>query len=76
MKMNITLNGRSREFAASTSIEQLLESLGLDPSQVAVEHNRQILPRAHFAQTTLSDGDQLEIIHFVGGGQTSMPQRH
>jgi thiamine biosynthesis protein ThiS len=67
--MNITLNGRSKELAASVTIEQLLQTLQLDPSQVAVEHNRKILPRAHFAQTALSDGDQLEIIHFVGGGK-------
>jgi thiamine biosynthesis protein ThiS len=66
--MNITLNGRSRELGAPTTIEQLLDTLGLDPAQVAVEHNQQILPRARFAQTTLTDGDQLEIIHFVGGG--------
>jgi thiamine biosynthesis protein ThiS len=67
-KMNITLNGRSKELDAPTSIEQLLATLGLDPAQVAIEHNRHILPRARFAETTLTDGDQLEIIHFVGGG--------
>jgi thiamine biosynthesis protein ThiS len=68
--MNVILNGRNRELAAPTSIEQLLAELNLDPAHVAIEHNRQILPRAHFAQTTLTDGDQLEIIHFVGGGET------
>lgn len=46
----------------------LLAELELDPSQVAVERNRDIVPRAQYAQTTLSDGDQLEIVTFVGGG--------
>jgi thiamine biosynthesis protein ThiS len=66
--MTIVVNGRSRALDASSTIQQLLESLGLDATQVAVEHNRQILPRLRFAETPLADGDQLEIIHFVGGG--------
>jgi len=66
--MQITVNGRPRELAAATSVAALLASLDLDASRVAVELNREILPRDRFAERLLADGDTLEIVQFVGGG--------
>jgi len=66
--MTITVNGRSRELAATTSVAALLEALDLDASRVAIELNREILPRGRFADRLLADGDTLEIVQFVGGG--------
>ncbi len=66
--MTITVNGKPRALEAATTIEQLLESLGVEADRVAVELNRDILTRSRFAETRLSDGDVLEVIQFVGGG--------
>jgi len=66
--MNVTINGEPRPLDQSMSVEALLTSLGLDARKVAVEHNREILPRGQYAQTALGDGDALEIVHFIGGG--------
>jgi len=68
MSMQITVNGRPRELAAATSVAALLEALDLDAARVAIELNREILPRAAFASRLLADGDTLEIVQFVGGG--------
>ena len=65
--MNITVNGKPVETTGST-IQLLLEQLGLDCRQVVVERNRAIVPRQRFAEEFLADGDTLEIVHFVGGG--------
>lgn len=64
----IVLNGESREIGDGTTVLGLLEQLGLDPRQVAVERNREIVPRAQHGETALDDGDQLEVVTFVGGG--------
>ncbi len=64
----IVLNGRSRTLAPETSVAGLLDELGLDPRQVAVERNREIVPRAEHARVILADGDQVEVVTFVGGG--------
>jgi thiazole synthase/sulfur carrier protein len=67
--MHITINGERREWAAGpVTIKTLLEELGLDLRFVAVEINRRILKRAEFETMTISDGDELEVVHFVGGG--------
>lgn len=66
--MTITVNGRPKELDGPTTVAALLESLKLDAARVAVELNREILPRAEFAETALADGDSLEIVQFVGGG--------
>ena len=63
----IQLNGESRTTAA-TDIAALVRELGLVPEKVAVEHNGEIAPRSQLADTSLADGDTLEIVHFVGGG--------
>ncbi len=66
--MLVTLNGESRSVAPGTSIAQLAEGLGLDPRKIAVERNLAIVPRSTLAEVLVEDGDQLEIVHFVGGG--------
>ena len=63
----IQLNGESRTTTA-TDIAALVRELGLVPEKVAVEHNGEIAPRSQLADTPLADGDTLEIVHFVGGG--------
>jgi sulfur carrier protein len=65
--VNITTNGE----AVSTdplTVQEYLTSLGIDPRRVAVELNRDILPKAQYETTMLKEGDSLEIVHFVGGG--------
>ena len=66
--ISITLNGEPHRTAAGCSIATLVAELGLDPKKVAVERNLAIVPRSTLAEVTLADGDQLEIVHFVGGG--------
>ncbi|HIJ63144.1 MAG TPA: sulfur carrier protein ThiS [Rhodospirillaceae bacterium] len=66
--MNIVLNGESRALATTTTVGALLAELGLDHRKVAVERNLEIVPRSAFGETSLTDGDRLEIVHFIGGG--------
>jgi sulfur carrier protein len=68
ISMTLHINGDAREFAASLSLVELIQQLGMKQDRVAVELNRSIVPREHWAQTRLSDNDRLEIVHFVGGG--------
>ena len=65
--MNVTINGESRIVSAE-SLNALIEELGMKPDRVAVELNREIVPRNEWAQTQLKEGDRLEVVHFVGGG--------
>jgi thiamine biosynthesis protein ThiS len=64
----ITLNGEPRRARAGMSVADLVEELGLPIKKVAVERNLEIVPRSTLAGVLLADGDQLEIVHFVGGG--------
>ena len=66
--LSITVNGEPRRTAPG-SIAELVRSLELDPAKVAVERNGEIVPRSTLASVLLADGDTLEIVHFVGGGQ-------
>ncbi|MBZ5574299.1 MAG: sulfur carrier protein ThiS [Acidobacteriia bacterium] len=66
--MRLQINGEGRDFPGPLSLTGLLEQLGTKADRVAVELNRQIVPREQWTQTSLGDGDQLEIVHFVGGG--------
>jgi len=66
--MEIRLNGELRAVADGLSVEQLVEVLGLGERRVAVELNRDIVPRASFATTRLQAGDVVEVVQFVGGG--------
>lgn len=64
----LTVNGETRRTAAAT-VAQLVRELDLDPAKVAVEHNGTIAPRSELDSHALAEGDTLEIVHFVGGGQ-------
>ena len=66
--VNVWLNGQPRQLAASTCVAALLAELGLDASHVAVEVNRELIPRAKHTLHELTDGDRLEIVTLVGGG--------
>ena len=69
MKISIRLNGEPRELAAGSSVEALVGSLVLTKGRVAVERNREIVPMSAWAGVLLAEGDEVEIVHFVGGGQ-------
>jgi thiazole synthase len=69
--ITIILNGEPRRLATGTGLAALLAELGLDAGKVAVERNLAIVPRSTFAEAVLADGDRLEIVHFVGGGEDS-----
>ena len=66
--LGIRVNGEHRRVPENMSITDLLNELGLDPLRVAVERNLEIVPRSSLAAVQLEDGDDYEIVHFVGGG--------
>jgi sulfur carrier protein len=66
--MQLTINGEARTVPDGLSVRALIEHLGLTEGPVAVEKNREIVPRAEHATTPVATGDVLEIVHFVGGG--------
>ena len=68
--MRIQINGEPREIPQSSlSLNELLDTLSLPPQRIAVELNKTMVPRSQWEKTTLKDGDQIEIVHFVGGGE-------
>lgn len=66
--MRIEVNGEPQNVAPDITVSALLQTLGVGDGPVAVERNRRIVPRAEHADTRLSEGDKLEVVHFVGGG--------
>jgi len=66
--MKLVLNGESQTFETPLTLAALVEKLGMKSDRVAIELNRNIVPREQWPQTQLSEGDRLEIVHFVGGG--------
>jgi sulfur carrier protein len=72
--MTLHINGEARTFAdvGTFTLASLMESLGMKSDRVAVELNRDIVPRERWSETPLKDGDRLEIVHFVGGGAPSV----
>lgn len=69
--MELTINGEPRRFDAPISVAQLLQNLDLDARKVALERNLEIVPRSAFETTTLGEGDKIEIVHFIGGGDAA-----
>ena len=67
-RVTINLNGKEREVARNITVSALLDELGLVPGMVVVERNREILSRDSYPTVRLSEGDRLELVHFVGGG--------
>jgi thiamine biosynthesis protein ThiS len=68
--MRLVINGEDREFSAISNLAALLDHLEMKADRVAVELNRDLVPRDRWGATQLSDGDRLEIVHFVGGGSS------
>jgi sulfur carrier protein len=66
--MTLTINGDNRDFNDVTTLSDLVSQLGMKPDRVAVELNHELIRRERWAETKLSNGDKLEIVHFVGGG--------
>jgi thiazole synthase len=66
--LRIRLNGDPLEIAGPKTVLQLLEDLGIDPRRVAVEQNLTIVKRDRYASAPIADGDEIEIVNFVGGG--------
>ncbi len=66
--LDVVVNGEPKEIAAGTTVAQLLDELRLKPRQVAVERNRNLVPRSEHAACVLETGDRLEIVTLVGGG--------
>jgi thiamine biosynthesis protein ThiS len=66
--MDIIVNGERQVVKTATNVQQLLDIIGVEAIRVVVELNRDILPRNGFTETSLKDGDLLEVIQFVGGG--------
>ncbi len=67
-KIKIQLNGEPHSLDGDDRLTVLIDSLKLKPGRVAVELNREIVPKAKWGEVRLRDGDQLEVINFVGGG--------
>ena len=68
MDIAVTVNGEQRQVPAGTTVLALIERLGLAGRRVAVEKNREVIPRARHADELLADGDHVELVTFVGGG--------
>ncbi|MBK7992718.1 MAG: sulfur carrier protein ThiS [Blastocatellia bacterium] len=66
--MQIVLNGEKKEISENISLKQLIDRLELKQERVALELNKTVARRKDWAEIMLKDGDQLEIVHFVGGG--------
>lgn len=66
--MRLTVNGAPHEVPDGMTVRELVQHLGLTGGPVAIERNREVVPRAEHERTRLAAGDVLEIVHFVGGG--------
>ncbi len=66
--MNVTINGKATQLSDVRTIADLVRMRGLKTSLVAVEQNGNIVPRSDFESKPVEEGDELEIVHFVGGG--------
>jgi thiamine biosynthesis protein ThiS len=67
-EVRVRVNGEERSLPVGTRVRDLLAMLEVSTPRVAVERNREILPKASYASTSLEEGDELEVVEFVGGG--------
>ncbi|HKW08058.1 MAG TPA: sulfur carrier protein ThiS [Candidatus Dormibacteraeota bacterium] len=72
--VTLQINGKKVELERPTPLVLYIEGLGINPRTVAVEHNGQIIQRAQFASVVLQEGDKVEIVRMVGGGQAGRAQ--
>jgi thiazole synthase len=73
--ISITVNGEPRRVVSAATVASLLADLGMPPAKVAVERNLMIVPRSTYAEVGLAEGDAVEVVHFVGGGQDGNEQQ-
>ena len=66
--MKFNLNGEFVEIEGILTVESIINKYNLDSRKIAVEKNMEIVPRSTFSKTEISEGDNIEIIHFIGGG--------
>lgn len=66
--INVTINGDALKFETPLCLDELLMKLDIEQDKVAIEHNREIVPKSTFHRVKVTDGDNLEIVHFIGGG--------
>jgi thiamine biosynthesis protein ThiS len=66
--MKIIINGKSKEISGEVNISELLESFSLPKERIAIELNKQVVRRKDWENIKIADADQIEVIHFVGGG--------
>jgi len=66
--INVTINGDRHSLDAALPLLNLLEKFEIEHDKVAIEHNLEIVPKTTFGGVTVTDGDTLEIVHFIGGG--------
>jgi thiamine biosynthesis protein ThiS len=67
--LQVEINGEKRDIAQGLMLKELIEQLSLAPERLAIELNRKVVRRADWPITPLSEGDHIEIVHFVGGGR-------
>jgi thiazole synthase len=65
----VQINGESREVRAQATLDDLVSELSLPPARIAIELNQHVVRRGKWAETILAEGDRVEIVHFVGGGE-------
>jgi sulfur carrier protein len=68
VSIEVVINGEPRQVPDGTTVAALITELGLGDRRVAVERNREVVPRAEHATTVLASGDRVELVTFVGGG--------
>ena len=66
--LGIRVNGEHRRVPGGISVAEMLNGIGIDPAKVAVERNLEIVPRSTLESVCVEDGDDFEVVHFVGGG--------
>jgi len=66
--MKLTVNGKPVELPGGSTVAALVSHLGVEPARVAIERNQDVVPRRTWSEAQLADGDQVEIVTFVGGG--------
>jgi len=66
--MKVSVNGEACELPEALTVAELVKRVGLDGRRIALERNREIVPRSEYADTTLAEGDRVEIVRAIGGG--------
>jgi sulfur carrier protein len=66
--IKISLNGEARDVSGEVTVDQLLDTFSFSKKRIAVEHNGHVIPRTDWPTTVVRDADNIEVVHFVGGG--------